>query len=214
MEVSTLERYRNLILVEMPFIKHTNRIVENVVVEYDVDLFNRAYKRRWNVYEERPLKDVGELFRVMRKVVNSDPSRVSKIRELSVTHPKLIVYYTFDYELELLRDLGKTHVVAEWNGHKKQPIPKTDSWVYLVQYVSGAEGWNCTETDTMVFYSLTYSYKNFEQAQGRIDRLDTPFTDLYYYVLVSNSLIDRAVKTSLENKKLFNERAFAKRLGI
>ena len=210
--VPTLEKYRNMLLVEMPYKKHTKRIVEDIRVEHDADLFNTVVKKRWHVYEDRPIKDVGEMFRMMRKVVNSDPSRLQAVSDLLSEHPKLIVFYNFDYELEALRNhiWGENVEVAEWNGHRHEPIPSSDSWVYLVQYVAGAEGWNCIETDSVVFYSLTYSYKNFEQAQGRIDRMNTPFTDLYYYVLVSDSMIDRAVRNSLNGKKLFNERAFAK----
>jgi hypothetical protein len=149
------------------------------------------------------------MFRLMRQVVNTDPSRLETLRDLMVDHPKLIVFYNFDYELEILRTLADEVPLAEWNGHKHQPIPSTDRWVYLVQYVAGAEGWNCIETDAMVFYSLTYSYKNFQQAQGRIDRLNTNYSDLSYYVFVSNSVIDRAVRKALDGKKLFNERTWA-----
>jgi len=212
--VHTLEKYRNMLLVEMPYLKHTNRVVEDVLVEYDKDTFDKVLKRRWNVYEDRPLQDVAELFRVMRKVVNTDPSRVETIRRLLRTHPKIIVYYSFNYELELLRKLSDEVCVAEWNGHRKEPIPNTESWIYLVQYVAGAEAWNTVATDTMVFFSLTYSWKNFEQSQGRIDRLNTSFTDLYYYVLVSDSLIDKSIRGSLESKKLFNERSFAREIGL
>lgn len=205
----TLEKYRNMLLVEMPYIKHTKRNVQTVLVEYNRDDYNRVVKDRWHIYEDRPIQDVGELFRVIRKIVNTDPSRLDAIFKLMIDHRKMVIFYNFDYELEILRTMSKYTEVAEWNGHKKQPIPDADAWLYLVQYVAGAEGWNCTETDTMVFWSQTYSWKNFEQAQGRIDRLDTPFTDLWYYVLVSNSSIDLAVKKALGNKKIFNERAFA-----
>jgi len=151
----------------------------------------------------------------MRKIVNTDPSRLDTIRTLMEFHPKLIVFYNFNYELDILRKLGLEVDIGEWNGHRKQPIPHGDKWVYLVQYVAGAEGWNCTETDAMAFYSLTYSYKNFMQAQGRIDRLNTPFYELFYYVFVSNSSIDRAVRKSLAEKRGFNERNWGREhLGI
>jgi hypothetical protein len=380
--VQRLVRLRNFLLVEMPLNRHTTRHMHMVDVDYDAKLFERVWKDRWHVYENRPLRDVAELFVVMRKVANSHASRLTAIRGLMETHPKLIVFYNFDYELEELRKLGDTSAgledntprspmsklsatsvpksdlleegpkelskselqqmqqipptkvssttttcpesvgsttsesttprsispdlrcpststststsigtrsdssgklspeslatsspsdvmlkdrpsessnsigpsmsasgfdsgknshsksdsklsessdpsgaslksrssstsndtstqgmsfaVAEWNGHKHEPIPETDSWVYLVQYVAGAEGWNCVETDAVAFYSLTYSYKNFYQAQGRIDRLNTPFTDLHYYVLKSKSLIDNAVWKSLKSKKSFN----------
>jgi superfamily II DNA or RNA helicase len=149
------------------------------------------------------------MFSVLRRIVYSDPSRLEAVRGLMDKHPKMIIFYNFNYELEILRTINDTWsdlvTVAEWNGHKKQPIPDTDNWVYLVQYMAGAEGWNCTETDAMVFYSLTYSYKQFEQAQGRIDRLNTYFSQLFYYSLLSNSLVDRAVKNSLKKKETFNE---------
>lgn len=205
---------RNDILVEMPYEKHTERILNWMDVDYDKDLFKMVWEDRWNVYEGRPIKDIAELFRVMRKVVNSHPSRLELVKKLMKCHDKLIIFYNFNFELDLLRQLAfQTGVnVAEWNGHRKQPIPDSRKWVYLVQYVAGAEGWNCTETNAVILYSMTYSYKNFEQAQGRIDRLDTPFTDLYYYIFVSNSVIDRAIKQSLNSKHAFNERKFIEKL--
>jgi len=354
-DVGHLVRLRHKVLVDMPYLRTTVRTTKDVLVDYDVELFEKVVKKRWHVYENRPLRDVSELFSVMRKVVNSDESRLTAIQSLMSTHPKLIVFYNFDYELEILRGLkdecwdlalshpgesfevkelspselqrelrlnsssgseelspmrsetrsdektseclnapqkssklqcstetdflqeslelqnsmdgtssekkspeslsgreciskpqdltetlatgsttdsdlsgstttersgglsstcsgsetyGESFEMAEWNGHKHQQIPETDRWVYLVQYVAGAEGWNCTETDTMLFYSLTYSYKNYHQAKGRIDRLNTPYTELFYYVLRSNSMIDNAVWRSLNEKRDFNESKF------
>jgi superfamily II DNA or RNA helicase len=204
-----LERFRNEILVEMPYIKHTKRVINWVDVDHDRTAFQRVLKDRWNPFEDRPAKDISDLFRLMRKVVNQDQSRLDMVRQLLVSHKKLIIFYNFNYELEALRSLASDYVVAEWNGHKKEPIPDTDEWVYLVQYVAGAEGWNCVETDAMVLYSLTYSYKNFQQALGRIDRLNSPFLKLFYYVLVSNTPIDQGIKRSLERKESFNELKFA-----
>jgi len=208
--VGTLERYRNMLLVEMPYIKHTNRNIENVMVSYDIENYNRAVKERWHIYENRPIKDVGELFRLMRKIVNTDQTRIDALLELMKKHPKMIVFYNYDYELEILRTFHWATKVAEWNGHKKEPIPDSDEWLYLVQYISGAEGWNCIETDAMCFWSLSYSWKNVEQAKGRIDRLNSPFTELKYYILSSNSSVDLAVKKALGNKKIFNEASFFK----
>lgn len=228
--VNKLVRLRNSIVVHMPYERHTRRHLHDVIVPHDQELLRKVMNKRWHVYENRPLKDVGELFRVMRKVVNSDPGRLESLETLVAKHPKLIVFYNFDYELEMLRTLASSRIttpsssssgspttslkpsvsperfsIAEWNGHKHQPIPKTDRWVYLVQYVAGSEGWNCVETDAVCFYSLTYSYKNFEQGQGRIDRMNTPFTDLHYYILRSRAAIDVAIARSLANKQNFNE---------
>lgn len=209
--VGRLVRLRNQVLVEMPYLRHTVRHNEEVLVDYNEDLFRKVLYDRWHVYENRPLRDAAELFLVMRKVVNSDPSRLEAVKTLMQKHPRLIVFYSFDYELEALRKLSVLYAgvaVAEWNGHKHQGIPKTNKWVYLVQYVAGAEGWNCTETDAMVFYSQTYSYKNYHQAHGRIDRLNTPYLELYYYSLLSNSIIDLAVRRALKSKRSFNEMSY------
>lgn len=263
--VGKLARNRRSVLVEMPYVRETLRNIVDVVVPFDGELLERVTKQRWNVYEDRPLKDVGELYRVARKVVNSDSRRLAKVAELIQQHPKVIIFYNFDYELELLRSLwmsptlskstltrgsesgyestatpviapswsatsstapaedpapsdssSDTRVsptsqfsevaVAEWNGHRHQRIPlEHDRWVYLVQYTAGAEGWNCTETDTMIFYSLNYSYKIFHQAQGRTDRLNTPYRTLTYYVLGGKSWIDLAIRKSLGEKRDFQE---------
>lgn len=208
--VGKLVRLRNSILVHMPYDRHTTRIEENVPVVYDEELYDKVVKQRWNVYEERPIKSVAELFYTIRKVVNSDSSRLEAVRELNKKHPRLIVFYNFDYELKMLRTLSGDAQIAEWNGHKHEAIPETERWLYLVQYVAGAEGWNCTTTDSMCFYSLTYSYKNWHQAHGRTDRLNTPFTELHYYTLLSKSMIDRVVMRALKGKKSFNESRFVK----
>lgn len=209
--VGKLAKFRNELLVHMPYQSHTVRLSKNIRVKHDEERFNRVVKDRWNVYKELPVENVAELFYTMRKVVNSDTSRIEEIRKLTEKHPRLIVFYNFDYELKLLRNLSEEITVAEWNGHKHEEIPNAERWLYLVQYVAGSEGWNCTTTDAMVFYSLTYSYKNWHQAHGRTDRLNTPFKELYYYTLLSDSSIDKVVKKSLDGKKSFNETEFLRK---
>ena len=208
LQTKRLELYRNDILVEMPYIKHTQRILNYLDCGYNKELWDMATKRRWHPYDDRPIMDIGELFRVLRKIDNTDPSRLEMVKTLMKCHPRLIIFYNFNYELEILRTLSSEIEVAEWNGHRKQPVPDGDKWVYLVQYTAGSEGWNCTATDAMVQYSLTYSYKNFVQSQGRIDRIDTPFEKLYYYILVSTSPVSKAVKDALVKKENFNERNY------
>jgi hypothetical protein len=209
--VQKLVRLRSSILVRMPYEKETVRHEVNVWVDYDKDLMRRVERDRWHVYEDRPLRDVSEMFHVMRQVANSDSSRIEALRRLIEAHPRLIVYYTFDYELEALRTLQNEIPYAEWNGHKHQEVPETDKWVYIVQYLAGSEGWNCTATNSVAFYSLTYSYKMWEQARGRIDRLGTAFSDLYYFSLRSRAKIDLAIWKALKAKKSFQNSDFGKR---
>lgn len=211
-----LLRLRRQILVEMPFERHTKRHLVSTLVDYDEKLYDKVVKKKWHVFEDRPARDIGELFLVMRKLVNSHPSRLEKVKELSKKHPRLIIFYNHNHELDSLRTLQDSLKIpcSEWNGHKHQDIPEGDRWIYLVQYTAGAEGWNCITTDAMIFYSLNYSYKIWEQAQGRIDRLNTKYTDLYYYVLRSKATIDIAIMRAIRNKKSFNEKAYVKAAGM
>jgi hypothetical protein len=212
--VGKLERLRAQLLVHMPYDRHTTRISQNVPVEYDSELLKAVTSERWNPYEERPIRSLAEFFYTMRKVVYSHPSRLEAVQKILRKHPKPIIFYNFDYELHMLRQLSEFYPVAEWNGHKHEPLPSGDQWAYLVQYTAGAEGWNCTTTDAMIFYSLTYSYKQWHQAHGRNDRINTPFSMLYYYVLLSDSSIDKAVMAALKEKHSFNEVKFVKKYGL
>lgn len=208
-----LIRLRNRILVDMDFKRQTIPHHEDVYCSYDILTYKSIGKDRWNPYKNEPIVNASELCYTWRKLVNSDESRQTALLDICADHPRVIVFYNFDYELDILKSLvyindGDAMDIAEWNGHKHQEIPKTDKWVYLVQYTAGCEGWNCIRTDTIVFYSQNYSYKVLEQARGRIDRMNTPYINLYYYHLKSRSSIDLAISRALKNKKNFNEMRF------
>ena len=205
-----LVRYKNNILVNMEFDKPTSAHHQTIITEYDKDLYKHLYSKRWNIFEDKPIANAAELCYLMRKVINSDPSRIEEVLKITKVHPKVIIFYNYDYELDILKntDYGPGYTISEWNGHKHELIPHSDKWVYLVQYTAGAEGWNCIETDTMIFYSLNYSYKIMVQSAGRIDRMNTPFSDLYYYRLRSAAPLDLAISRALTKKQNFNENRF------
>lgn len=210
-DTGILVKHRKDILVNMPYMRKTKSHIENILCEYDEDLMEIVAKKRWNPFYNRPIKNVSELCQLERRIVNANLSRLDKLKEIIEEKKKVIVFYNFDYERLILKTLNDVDSlsIAEWNGHVHETIPKTDRWAYLVQYTAGAEGWNCIETDTVVFYSQNYSYKVMVQASGRINRLNTGFTDLYYYNFKSNSAIDEAIFRCLKNKKTFNEKSFA-----
>ena len=207
-----LIRLRNRILVDMDFNRHTIAHHEDIWVDYDIKKYKEAGKLRWDPYKNEPIVNAGVLCYVWRHIVNADPSRQVALLEIFEKHPKMIVFYNFDYERNILLNLyyGENVQIAEWSGHAHQPLPDGDRWVYVVQYTAGCEGWNCIKTDTIVFYSQNYSYKVMEQASGRIDRLNTPYTDLWYYHFKSRSGIDLAIGRALAAKRNFNERKFVK----
>ena len=205
-----LIRQRREILVDMKFERETVQHHYDIYVTYDNKLYKDVMKRRWDIWNDEPIINASGLCYALRKIVNSHESRSAKLLELFETHQKMIVFYNFDYELEILKSLyfGEGVIVAEWNGHKHEPTPTGNQWVYLVQYTAGAEGWNCITTDTIVFYSLNYSYKIMHQSAGRIDRLNTPYKDLHYYYLKTRSGIDLAIERALNDKRKFNESSF------
>ena len=207
-----LIRLRDRILVDMDFKRETIAHHEDIIVQYDIPKYKETMRNRWDPYNNEPITNASGLCYILRKIVNSDESRQIALMDILESRPKVIVFYNFDYELDILKGLhyGKDVQIAEWNGHSHQPIPTSKSWVYLVQYTAGCEGWNCIKTDTIVFYSQNYSYKVMAQAAGRIDRLNTPYTDLYYYHLKSRSGIDLAISKALKDKKKFNETRWVK----
>ena len=207
-----LIRLRNNILIDMDFERKTIPHHEDIYVDYDITKYKDATRTRWDPYKNEPIEQASGLCYVLRRIVNESDDRIIKLLEIIEKTPRAIIFYNFDYELEILKNLnlGSEIEVAEWNGHKHQPIPNTNNWLYLVQYNAGAEGWNCIKTDTIIFFSQNYSYKIMEQSSGRIDRLNTPYTDLYYYHLKSRSGIDLAISKALREKRNFNESRWVK----
>ena len=207
-----LVRLRNKILIDMDVTRHTVPHHEDIYVNYQISKYQDAMRNLWDPYKNEPIQQASGLCYVLRRIVNEDESRQMALMEILEDTPRAIIFYNFDYELDILMNIAKgaSIEVAQWNGHKHQSVPDSDRWVYLVQYTAGCEGWNCIKTNTIIFYSQHYSYKVMQQASGRIDRLNTPYTDLYYYHLKSRSGIDLAISRALSEKKQFNEGKFVK----
>lgn len=207
-----LERLRNEILIDMDYARKTIPHHEDIWCDYNVPMYKQVWRTRWDPFKDEPIPQASVMCYVLRRIVNSSDSRQIALLELLEKHERSIIFYYFDYELDILKTItsGIGFEVAEWNGHLHQPIPKGKKWVYLVQYTSGCEGWNCITTDTIIFYSQQYSYKVLAQAEGRIDRLNSPYLHLYYYHLKSRSSIDVAISKALSEKKQFNENRWLK----
>lgn len=214
--VGKLMRLRQQILVPMHFERKTKRHRQLILSDYNEKLYERVMKDRWNVFEDKPIENVAEMFQCLRKVCATDEDRIFNAKFLMDIHDRLIIFYNYNYERDVLiniaNDLGKEY--WEWNGHRHQNVPDADKWLYFVQYTAGAEGWNCTETNVTLFYSMNYSFKITEQAEGRIDRLNTKYTDLEYYFLTSRSQIEKDIYKAIKTKEKFNESAWLKRRGV
>lgn len=209
-DTGVLMRYRNQILVNMKDQRSTDEHHIEITCNYNKDLYKSVKKDRWNFYDNEPIAETGKLCYLERRVANEDPSRIVKLTELLQKHNRVIIFYNFDYELEILRELMNNMKIpfTEWNGHIHKQLPTGDRWCYLVQYAAGCEAWNCTTSNVIIFYSQNYSYKVMKQSAGRINRMNTPYKDLYYYHLRSYAPIDIAIKRALALKKNFNEKAY------
>lgn len=210
LQIKKLEKLRSKILVTMDYTKPTISHHVTKIVPYDDISMRRVINDRWDIFEKKPIRDASRMCYLARRIDSAEPKRLAAALEILKLSKKAIIFYNFDFELDMLRDLCESEGItySEWNGHKHDAIPNTEQWAYLVQYMAGAEGWNCIDTDTIIFYSQNYSYKLMTQAAGRIDRVNTPYLDLWYYHLKSNSKIDNAIANCLKSKKNFNERAF------
>lgn len=207
-----LLKLRRSILIDMNFKRQSIPHHEDIYVKYNVKEYKKITKERWDIWNDEPIINASGLCYALRRSVNEHDSRQLALLEIYEKHPRVIIFYNFNYELDILKTLyyGPDVAIAEWNGHRHDPIPKCENWVYLVQYTAGAEGWNCIATDTIIFYSQNYSYKIMKQSAGRIDRMNTPYKDLYYYHLKSRAGIDVAISKALRAKKNFNEKDFSK----
>lgn len=206
--VGKLIKYRNEIVVKVKVPHDAIQIHKDILCEYDSDAEKMCLRKRWNPFEDRPLRDATEMAVVMRRIAFSDVSRIETVYKLHTEkHPRIIIFYDYNFELDALIEMCEEYGFnyAQWNGHKHESIPDTNHWLYLVQYTAGNSAWNCTTCSTMIFFNNNYSYKKMTQAAGRIDRMNTPFKELYYYHLTSNSFIDKRIKSSLKQKKDFNE---------
>ena len=207
-----LYRLRDMLLVDMPYERTTTRNKQRIFVEFDRNLYRQILKTRQDPVTGEPFKNSSALMAAIRRANNSHTSRLEETRKILANHPRVIIFYNYDFELEILRTLKDSHEVYEFNGHKHDPVPTTESWVYLVQYKAGSEGWNCTSTDTMIMYSLNYAHRMMEQAYGRIDRLNTPYSILNYYLLMASSSLDLGIWEAIQRKRTFSESAFLARL--
>ena len=209
-DTGILIKYRNQILVNMIDKREAVEHHVEVTCQYNKELYRAVKKDRWDPYDKKPIEETGKLCYLERRVANEDSSRIVEMTKLLESNDRTIIFYNFDYELEILRQLCTNMNIPfqEWNGHKHEPVPDGDRWSYLVQYSAGCEAWNCITTNVIIFYSQNYSYKVMTQASGRINRMNTPYKDLYYYHLRSYAPIDIGIKRALALKKNFNEKSY------
>jgi hypothetical protein len=212
---------RDHITVNMDFQRSIEKHEIELWCDYDRKAYDFIKKERKDPYERisrseetdgfiyKPIKNNSKFCFLLRRAAYDHESRIGDLRDVVDKHGKVIVFYNFRRELEIIRSAFENgHItIAEYNGRRHDSIPTTNKWIYLVQY-NLSEGWNCITSDCVVFFSSNYSWRTLEQCKGRIDRMNTPFSDLYYYHIWSDAPIEKAIKAANKRKEIFNERQF------
>ena len=147
-----------------------------------------------------------------------DKSKLDWMRDfLEGYDERVVVFYNYNAELEQLKQLLERldRPYSEYNGHRKdlRAFQESSEGVVLANYGSASTGINdFVIASTMVMYSLTTSYIDFEQAKKRIDRIGQTKKPLFYFLIMKGT-IDARVYHSLQEGKDFDERMYAEHEG-
>lgn len=141
---------------------------------------------------------------------NSD--KIAALKDLiESTEDRLIIFYNFNGELEVLRDLCASveRPVSIICGNIKDlsSYEKSKDSVTLVQYQAGAMGLNLQKSNKIVYFTPPLSSEFFEQSKKRIHRIGQDRTCFYYYLICSGSIEEKIYRT-LAMRKDYTERLF------
>lgn len=217
-DTKRLVALRRRILVTMEYTKPAEHKVRVINCNYSVKAYKDILRDRFDYEKNEPISSQGRFCYLLR-ICGNNLDKLAKVSNILKEYGPAIIFYNYDQEYyDLCSSLSaQGYTVRCYNGHQHDPTPSGEfspnsKWAYLVQYNAGAEGWNCIATPNMIFYSLNYSYKMMLQASGRIDRCNTPFRELNYFVLTNDSPIEYRIRDCLKRKEKFNENAYKEEL--
>lgn len=126
----------------------------------------------------------------------------------------VVIFYNYVEErqqiLAMIKKSHKRRQVFRQDGEKHE-VPGKDKWgglrrtITLAQYQSGSTGIELTYAATTVYFSPTYSYSNYEQSIGRIERHGQS-KKMTLYLLCAPTTLEKDVWAALRNKKDFQEK--------
>jgi superfamily II DNA or RNA helicase len=171
-----------------------------------------------------PIVRIGKVHQIENGVLAGDEfndpesfenGKVDKIVEFSEEFPRMIVFAKYTNQISqiagALREKGRKVFILDGKTKDKGSIleeaKSCKEYVFIAQAQVSA-GWELPECPVMVFASRTYSWVDYDQGIGRIQRANNIKKNLYIHLVVKGGT-DEAVHECLENKKDFNERIYA-----
>ncbi len=139
-------------------------------------------------------------------------NKLDKLKSLlEGTENRVIIFYNFDKELELIKSvckkLNKPISIVNGKCRDLSNYEKFNNSITLIQYQAGSMGLNLQKANVIVYFSLTMSSELFEQSKKRTHRIGQQQTCFYYYLLTEGSVDEEIYNTLLERKD-YTDRLF------
>lgn len=146
-----------------------------------------------------------------------DNGKIDKILELAEEFPRMIVFCKFRAQIDAIEEAvhkagHRTFVLhgdIQDRGGLLHAAQNSKEYVFICQAQVSA-GWELPECPVMVFASRTYSWVDYEQAKGRIQRANNIKKNLYINLVVRGG-VDEAVDKALANKQDFDDHLYAQK---
>ncbi|MGI9028173.1 MAG: DEAD/DEAH box helicase family protein [Candidatus Saccharimonadales bacterium] len=162
------------------------------------------------IFEDKFLDNPSALLHALRQSI-TEPKIKWLDEFLEGVSDNVVVFYNYKSERDkILAMIKKNHnkrLVIRQDGEKHE-VPNKDNWatlkrtITLAQYQSGSTGIELTYAATTVYFSPTYSYSNYEQSIGRINRHGQTHK-MTLYLLCAVATVEREIWAALRSKSDF-----------
>lgn len=173
-----------------------------------------------------PIVRVGKTHQIENGVLAGDEfsapelfenAKIEKILELAIEFPKIVVFAKYRAQIEQIQQALTKAGYTTWTltgdtkdrGSVIKRANAAPDGIFIAQAQISA-GWELPQYPVMVFASMTYSFVDYDQALGRIQRANNIKKNLYIKLVVKGG-VDDAVAKAVANKQDFNERLYATR---